>query len=110
MAEFKYSVSEDEEIYVSDDTEDNKNSHRTRYKRKKTPSIPIGRILGVILIIFFLTYFSMLIYTSNFTMIETEKASYFDVNDYVEVNAYALRNEEYIHNTKGGIIAYVAND
>lgn len=111
MKEFKYSASDDEEIIdVSDSSGEENNSHRKRYKKKKTNIFPVGKIFGVLLIMFFLVYFSMLIYTSNFTMIETEKACYFEVNDYIEVNAYALRNEEYIHNTKGGIIAYVADD
>ena len=43
-------------------------------------------------------------------MIETEQAGWFEVNDYVEADAYAVRSEEYIQNTKKGIIAYVADD
>ena len=106
MEEFKYSNFKQDFIEVQDDEE---SVSRKRYRKKKK-RIPIGKIVGVIVVFFFLVYFSMLIYTSNFTMIETEQAEWFEVNDYVEANAYAVRNEEYIQNTKKGIIAYVADD
>ena len=109
MEEFEYSNFKKEFIEIQDDEPEEETFSRKRYKKKKK-RIPIGRMLGVIFVLFFLVYFSMLIYTSNFTMIETEQAGWFEVNDYVEADAYAVRSEEYIQNTKKGIIAYVADD
>ena len=109
MEEFEYSNFKEDFIEIQDDEPEEESFSRKRYKKKKK-HIPIGRILGVIVVLFFLVYFSMLIYTSNFTMIETEQAGWFEVNDYVEADAYAVRSEEYIQNTKKGIIAYVADD
>lgn len=105
MEDFEYSKNNKE--YIDVDRSDTSRSRKYKKKRKK---FPIFRIFGVLVVLFFLVYFSMLIYTSNFTMIETEQAGYFEINDYVEVNAYAVRSEEYVHNTKGGILAYVIED
>ena len=80
-----------------------------RYKKKKF-RFPIGRILGVIFVMFLLVYVVTLVYTSNFSMLETEQVTHFEINDYLEVNATALRREEYITNNRAGIVAYNIND
>lgn len=82
---------------------------RKRY-RKKSKKLPLGRIFGALFVVLLLVYVSMLVYTSNFTMLETEQVTQFEINDYLEVNAYALRQEEYITNTKSGILAYIIDD
>ena len=110
MEEFQYDNTNEDYIEVSDSSDVEIPSPRKKRSRKKKRRFLLGRILGTVLVLFFLVYFSMLVYTSNFTMTETEKASWAEVNDYVEVNAYALRNEEYIHNTNKGILAYVVDD
>ena len=109
MEEFEYSNFKEDFIEIQDDEPEEESVSRKRYRKKKK-RLPIGRIIGAAVVLFFLVYFSMLIYTSNFTMIDTEQAEWFEINDYVEANAYAVRSEEYIHNTKKGIIAYVADD
>lgn len=107
MADYEYT----DNVEYKDDIEEERdeNRYRKRYRPKKK-KFPIGRIIGVLFTLFLLTYISMLIYTSNFTMIETEEADQFEVNDFVEVNAFALRQEVYIENTKNGILSYVLDD
>ncbi len=82
---------------------------KTRKKRKKR-RITAGRIAAAVIVLFILTYFSMVVYTSNFTMLETEQADSFELNDCIEVEATAVRDEEYITNNKKGIISYTVED
>lgn len=112
MTDFEYESSNGKEyIDVHEEhKEEKKKITRRRRRRHKKKRLPLGKIFGVLFILFFLVYFSMLFYTSNFTMIETEQASWFEVSDYVEVNAYAVRKEDYIQNGQKGIIAYVVDD
>ncbi len=116
MKEFEYDNYDHSEDYIEvsdeeDEDNDEKQSYKNRrFKKKKKIRFPVGRVFGAIVTLFLLAYVSMLVYTSNFTMTETEQADYFEVNDYVEAKAYAVRSEEYIQNTKDGIIAYVIND
>lgn len=111
MEEFEYHNYSEDYIEVQDDSEEEEESlGRKRFRKKRKKRIRIGRIFGAVFIVFLLVYISVLIYTSNFTLIETEQADYFEINDYVEAKAYALRSEEYIQNTKNGIIAYVIDD
>lgn len=79
-------------------------------KRKRRRKLPIGKIIGTLFALFVLVYISMLVYSSNFTMIKTEEAQQYEVNDYIEVQAFAVRKEEYVESTKNGILAYVVND
>lgn len=109
MADYEYSDDAEYNDGIEIEEDDNEKKYRKRYKPKKK-KIPIGRILGVLFTLLVLTYISMLIYTSNFTMIETEEADQFEVNAYVEVNAIALRQEVYVENTKDGILSYVIDD
>lgn len=81
---------------------------KQRKKRGKRP--PLGKIFGVLVTVFILIYISVLVYTSNLTMIETEEAEIFEVNDYLEVEAVAVRCEEYVQSKKDGILAYVLDD
>ena len=83
-----------------------RNKKRKEKKRRET----VGRVLLALLMLFVLAYVSMTIYTSNFTMLETEQADYYELNDGVEVEAVALRNEVYITNSKKGIISYTVSD
>lgn len=96
------------------DTQEQKDSSYVRSragrKRKKKRRIPIGKIIGAVFILFVLVYASMLIYTSNFTLVTTEEAVNYEVSDYLEISALAVRNEEYVESTKNGIIAYVIED
>ncbi len=112
MEEFEYSSLSEEYIEIRDDEneEENETVGKRRFRRKRKNRLPIGRILGAVIVVLLLTYISVLIYTSNFTLMETEQADYFEINDYVEAKAYAVRDEEYIRNTKNGIIAYVIDD
>lgn len=94
-----------------DDEVKRKSSSAKRKKKKaKKKKIPFRKILGVIAAVFLLTYVSVLVYTSNLTMIETEEAEYYEVNDYIEVEAFAVRNEEYVESKKDGILAYTLDD
>ena len=102
-----------DEIYLDDhDTEqpEEEQPFRRRYKKKRKRRISIGRILAALFIMFLLVYASMLIYTSNFTMLETEQADFYELSDSVEAEAVVLRDEEYITNSKKGIISYTADD
>ncbi len=83
-----------------------RNKKRKEKKRRET----VGRVLLALFMLFVLAYVSMTIYTSNFTMLETEQADYYELNDGVEVEAVALRNEVYITNSKKGIISYTVSD
>ena len=108
----------DPELFVTsfdDDQAYDEETPRRRYKsrnkkRKKRRRITVGRVIAALVILFTLTYFSMVVYTSNFTMLETEQADFYELNDSVEVEATALRSEEYITNTKKGIISYTVED
>ncbi len=95
---------------ISEEEENEETPRKKRYRPKKKKRLPIGRILGVAFTLLVLTYVSMLVYTSNFTMIETEEAEQFEINDYIEVNAIAVREEEYVQTSKDGILAYVLDD
>lgn len=109
----------DDDIDIDEDNTDENNPNkksveqrrriRTK-KRKRRFKLPIGKIVGVMFALFVLVYISMLVYSSNFTMIETEEAEQYEVNDCIEVRAYAVRNEEYVENQKDGILAYVVSD
>ncbi len=83
-----------------------RNKKRKEKKRRET----VGRVLLALFMLFVLAYVSMTIYTSNFTMLETEQADYYELSDGVEVEAVALRNEVYITNSKKGIISYTVSD
>lgn len=85
-------------------------SIKRKKKKAKKKKIPFRKILGVTAAVFLLTYVSVLVYTSNLTMIETEEAEYYEVNDYIEVEAFAVRNEEYVESKKDGILAYTLDD
>lgn len=94
---------------ISVENEERQDRPKKRYKKKKI-RLPIVRILGVLFSMFLLVYVVVLVYTSNFSMLETEQATHFEINDYLEVNATALRREEYILNNRAGIVAYNIND
>ncbi len=85
---------------------------RRRAKRRKIRRRRklITRIFAGVFALFFLTYFSMLLYTSNFNVMETEQADFYEYSDGLDVEAVALRSEEYITNSKKGIISYTAGD
>lgn len=100
----------DDEMYENELSGDDEQPPRKRYKKRKKRRISVGRILAALFILFLLAYASMLIYTSNFTMLETEQADFFELNDFVEVEAVALRSEEYITNSKKGIISYTLEE
>ncbi len=85
-------------------------SLKRKKKKAKKKKFPFKKILGVIAAVFLLVYVSVLVYTSNLTMIETEEAEYYEVNDYIEVEAFAVRNEEYVESKKDGILAYTLDD
>lgn len=98
--------------YTDDILEDEEEvrPRRKRYRPKRRKKFPIGRIIGVAFTLFLLTYISMLVYSSNFTMIETEEAVPFEINDYIEARAIVVREEEYVQTQKEGILAYVLDD
>lgn len=100
-------LSEDDDSYERDRV---KRIKKRIAQRKHKRKFPIGRILGVTVVLFILLYISVLVYTSNLTMIKTEEAEIYDVNDYLEVEAIAVRSEEYVERKKEGILAYVLND
>ncbi len=91
------------------DNDERNDKPKKRYK-KKNFRLPIGKILGTVFVLFLLVYIVMLVYTSNFSMIETEQVTHFEINDYLEVNAVALRREEYILNNRAGVVAYDIDD
>ena len=91
------------------DNDERNDKPKKRY-RKKNFRLPIGKILGTVFVLFLLVYIVMLVYTSNFSMIETEQVTHFEINDYLEVNAVALRREEYILNNRAGVVAYDIDD
>lgn len=95
-----------------DETDADDEAPRRRYKskKKKKRGLTAGRVAAALFALFLLVYISMVIYTSNFTMLETEQADFFELNDSVEVEAVALRNEEYITNSKKGMISYTVDD
>lgn len=114
-------MTEDTENNVNETVEENDGYERNRVKRikkrmeerrrrKHRYRLPIGRIFGVLIAVFLLVYISVLVYSSNLTMIETEEAETFEVNDYLEVEAFAVRCEEYVESKKDGILAYVLED
>jgi len=103
-------VDDFEEKYLTEQpAESEEIPYRRRYRKKKK-RFPLGKIFGTILIVFFIVYFSMAVYTSNFSVMQTEQVTYQTLSDYIEVNAFALRKEEYIQNTKEGIISYTIGD
>ncbi len=91
------------------DNDERNDKPKKRY-RKKRFRLPIGKIFGTLFVLFLLVYIVMLVYTSNFTMIETEQVTDFEINDYIEVNSVALRREEYILNNRAGVVAYNIDD
>ncbi len=91
------------------ENEERQNKPRKRY-RKKRFRFPLGKILGVLFVMFLLVYIVVLVYTSNFAVMETEQVTHFEINDYLEVNAVALRREEYISNNRAGVVAYNIDD
>ena len=95
---------------IGETPDEEERPYRRRYKKKKKRRISIGRILAALFFMFLLVYASMLVYTSNFTMLETEQADHYELNDCIEAEAVALRSEEYITNSKKGIISYTMND
>ncbi|MDE7389447.1 MAG: hypothetical protein K2M82_00665, partial [Lachnospiraceae bacterium] len=112
-------MSEFETVNITDDLSEQEpiTSYRSRRrsysknkKKKRSFIVPIGKIFGVLFVLFLLTYVSILIYTSNFTMVVTEEAEYQEVSDYLETSALVLRNEEYVECRKDGILAYVVED
>ena len=102
----------DEELFSDFEDEAPDESSEPSYRRcyKKKRRLPIGRILAALFALFLLVYASMLIYTSNFTMLETEQADFYELSDCVEAEAFVLRDEEYITNSKKGIISYTLAD
>ena len=99
-----------ENEYLTEQTEENEEKpYRRRYRKKKKRS-PFGKIIGTTFILFMIVYFVMLAFTSNFSMMQTEQVTYQTLSDYIEVNAFALRKEEYIQNTKDGILSYIIGD
>ncbi len=79
-------------------------------KKRKKKKLPIGRAAGIALLLLLLLYVSALVYTSNFSMIAAEDVTTYEVSEYMEVSAIAVRNEEYVETTKDGILAYVIDD
>ena len=103
----------DEELFddIPDEAPESEEApFRRRYRKKKKRKIPVARILAALFALFLLVYASMLIYTSNFTMLETEQADFYELSDCVEAEAFILRDEEYITNSKKGIISYTLSD
>ena len=92
-----------------DDTQSRELQRKKRRQRRKRISIA-GKILTSIFFLFLLCYAAMLVYTSNFTMLITEQADLYEISDSVEVEAVALRSEQYITNSKKGIISYTLDD
>ena len=99
-----------EEKYLSVQPEEAEETPYRRRYRKKKKRFPLGKIFGTILIAFLVVYFSIAVYTSNFSVMQTEQTTYISLSDYIEVNAFAVRREEYIQNTKEGILSYIISD
>ncbi len=110
----------DEFYIISDDTPTEEEEAAARVQRKKRTAakkkkrkkkrFPIGKAVGIAFLLLLLVYMSALVYTSNFTMITTEDVTTYEVSEYMEVSAIAVRNEEYVETTKDGILAYIIDD
>ena len=105
--EFDMPQSEENESEIIRERHERRRAKRRRiHKRRKI----IRRVLFGVFLLFLMTYFSMVLYTSNFSVMETEQADFFEYNDGLDVEAFAVRSEEYITNSKKGIISYTVDD
>lgn len=94
----------------SESVREERQIRRERRRRRKKQRITAGRVLMLLFFMFLLVYASMLVYTSNFTMLETEQADYYSLDDSIEVEAYALRHEQYIENSRKGILSFTIDE
>lgn len=83
---------------------------RERRRKRKRQRITAGRVVMLLFFMFLLVYASMLVYTSNFTMLETEQADLYSLDDSIEVEAYVLRHEQYIENSHKGILSFTIDE
>lgn len=70
------------------------------FKSKKI-KILLGVAAAAVFVYIFIMFFS-----ANFSMVRTQSAVYDTVTDTIETTGYMLRNETYITNDQGGIVAF----